>query len=407
MYQPVRPSTSGFLGSLYNRVMNGPVGNFIRPLALGLGLSGAPAAGSMFLHGCADPNPFPDGTIPPLSGEDGGVNDGYRNCLPPSDSLLIMVRGRGSVYGNPPTVPMSMPADGEVYISVNRLSVRNGSTGGDGGAGADAGADTGLNGVLQLTGVGQWASMRYPTSSQPITGTEAGRIANRVQGDPLHDLRRPNASGTGTIGWADVIPILSATSMQNDINHDGIYDRYQLGFVWVADITLDTSTCGVSLRLRSTARRPGASIPASGLDFDQVGPVFDYFVQPQYSDGRNNQDFGDEVVTLHQGALEVNGLTLPPVTTDAGVERTSQVVTVCTGNCDDVSDAASNPQTIEVQVIVRPRSNTGTPEDGGTGGSGGADAGMDSGDGGIPPLPGSDSGAGGEGGAPSDGGAGG
>lgn len=372
----------GFLTSIYSRALCGPMGNFVRPFILGTVLGGG-------VYACSSQNPFPDGTIPGLPGEDGGLNDigpqgQFDQCMPPNQSLMLFVEGRGAVFGNPPT----MPADGSLAISINRQSIRYPGTGGDGGAGGDGGgspdASVSADGLVHFTATGEWASMRTPTAAQPITGVEAGRIANRAGGDPISQLLRPNPSGIGNIRWSDQFAIFANPDpMVNDSNHDGINDKEQLGFLWPIEGTVNPTNCQVHMTFRTRARRLG--VP---------GPALNYFVFPQYSDGRMDLDGSDEVVTIHQGALRTpdsNPFVLP-ATPDADGRRRSQLITLCVGTCDDVGDAASNPQEIRMRLVVEPRADAGTPEDAGVH----ADAHSDAPDGGIPPLP--DGGDGGSGG---------
>ncbi len=387
---------NGFLGSLGNRIMAGPIGAVIRPVVLGAALGGGFAAAPA---GCGGPsNQFPDGNIPPLSGQDGGLNNTgpqgqFDHCMPPQRSLTLLVDGQGAVFGNPPMTQVA----GSLAISVNRQSIRfpgSGGAGGDGGAGGsapDAGVSVGSDGWIHFTADGEWASMRIPTPTQPITGQEALMIADRVNGDPISQLLRPNPNGMGNILWSDQFSVFAgadAGTMTNDSNHDGINDKDQLGFLYFIDGAVNPSNCDVSLTIRSRARRTGV-----------LGPVLDRFVFPQYTDGRNDPDFSDEFVTIHQTGLSVpqSNPMIIPQTDGADGRRRTQTVTVCNGNCDDVGDAASNPQEMFMTLIVEPRADAGAPEDGGTH----ADAGHDGGDGGIPPLPGPDGGTP-DGGAPHD-----
>ena len=328
----------------------------------GLGMMGS-------LEGCGNSNPYGDDGIPPLDTPDGNdttlpdtPGNRFNHCFPPTQSLEILMDGRGAVYGSTPTTMNGgsvLAIDRESLSFLGGTSSGDAGVGGSGGGGGDGGTASGAN---SFHGIANWDSVPLEFNTQnpgaPGYGLMAQRTGARANGDPLPNYRRLGMTGS----WAEQFP--------------GFTSGAQLGFIWLVDGDFDPSSCQMRLRLRGAVRSTNG-----------VSGAQPYVPVPLYSprtDGHTRlaeSTFNNEGLAITNGALQMT-FNFPAAGGASGM--TSGVAVICDGNCNPIM--GSGLQHLEAQMVVQPLGDGGVPGDSGSH----ADAGA-GGDGGLP----HDAGAGG------------
>lgn len=356
---------------IWNSGVLGGISNWARSSVFALGLA---SMSPLLSAGCGDAGPptGPNG-INPLDPPDGGdttIPPGPRNdfgtCFPANHALSILIDGQGATFGTPP----SAPADGGSVMALDRESLCF--------ANEPCASGLGLSGGANAFRVrGRWASppLELNNPDAPGYGTMLSRANGRRLGNPLSQLTRPGLTGS----WAQQFP--------------ASVNAGELGVTYWIDGEFNSANCGVEMTIFGAVMDP-----STGLS-DPLERVALMLYRPR-GDGNTHiaeANFANEMLVIQDTPLDAT-FTFAAVG-DADTERRSAPYEVCEGDCDDVSDAASNPQRLVMTLISAPREDAGVGETGTGGSDGGSDAGTGGSDGGsdsgIPPLPPPDAGSGG------------